>query len=479
MKNFSLALLTDLYQLTMALCYWKEKVHEKKASFTYFFRTSPFKGEYALSAGLTTLIEFIEELRFNEDDISYLKTLKDPAGHPLFPQDFLLYLKEFRFHLDIDAVEEGSVVFPQEPLIRVSGSLLEGQLLETPLLNIMNFQTLIATKASRICKAAEGDEVVEFGVRRAQGMNGALLASRAAFIGGCKSTSHLLAGKHFGIPVRGTQAHSWIMAFDSEKEAFSAFARHMGSNAFFLIDTYDSIQGTKNAIEIAKKEKIDLKGVRLDSGDLAKLSKEVRNLLDRAGFTKTQIMASNELDEHIIKDLKLQGAKIDVWGVGTALVTAKDQPALDGVYKLSMVEDHPGHFSYKMKTTNDLGKATIPGLLNIYRYYEGQHPFQDVIFDEIRSSLPHEARDLRLMDKKISIPSSHYKKLLLPIFRAGKKVYEVPSLSRVQEKARKDLESFDSAVLRFLNPTPYSVALSEDLYQKRVSLLEKYKKFAG
>ncbi|MBI5274576.1 MAG: nicotinate phosphoribosyltransferase, partial [Chlamydiales bacterium] len=269
MQNESLALLTDLYQLTMAYCYWKENIHEKEASFYYFFRKKPFQGEFAVSAGLETLIEFIEKFHFTQDDIAYLASLKGADNDLLFSRDFLDFLATFSFKLNIDAVEEGTIVFPSEPLIRVTGPILHAQLLESPLLNIMNFQTLIATKSARINLAAAPNEVVEFGMRRAQGVDGAITASRAAFIGGCASTSNVIAGKKYNIPVKGTQAHSWVMAFDEEKDAFIAFAKHMPGNSVLLIDTYDSVEGTKKAIEVAKdlrKHGHELLGVRLDSG---------------------------------------------------------------------------------------------------------------------------------------------------------------------------------------------------------------------
>jgi len=311
----SLALLTDLYELTMAYGYWKLGMMERQASFSLSFRRRPFGGNYAIAAGLQTAIEFIEAFRFGESDLTYLEGLKTPNGEYLFEPKFLDYLSKLSLNCDLYAMPEGTPVFPYEPLLFVRGPILEAQILESALLNIINFQTLIATKASRICEAAEGDEVVEFGLRRAQGIDGALSGTRASFVGGCHATSNVIAGKHFGIPVKGTHAHSWIMAFDKEEEAFKAYADVMPNNCIYLVDTYNTIEGVKKAIAVAKTKKEKMLGVRLDSGDLAQLSIEIRKLLDEAGFTDAKIMASNELDEWVIRDLKMQGAKVNLWGV--------------------------------------------------------------------------------------------------------------------------------------------------------------------
>ena len=338
----SLSLLTDFYQLSMAYGYWKLGIAERESVFHLFFRRKPFNGGFAISAGLETVLEFLHGFHYTQTDLAYLEQLNGGDGKPFFDPAFLEYLSKFSFQCDIDAMPEGTPVFPYEPLLRVQGPILQAQLLESPLLNIINFQTLVATKSARICWAARPDPVVEFGLRRAQGIDGALAASRAAFIGGCESTSNVLAGKIYGIPVKGTHAHSWIMAFDDEEESFEAFAQAMPNNCIFLIDTYASIEGVNKAIRVGKNMRdkgVEMIGVRLDSGDLAHLSIEIRKLLDAAGFPDAKIMASNELDEHIIKDLKHQDAKVNVWGVGTNLVTGKDQPALDGVYKISAIKD--------------------------------------------------------------------------------------------------------------------------------------------
>jgi nicotinate phosphoribosyltransferase len=335
----SLALLTDFYQMTMAYGYWKAGLERKEAVFQLFFRKTPFKGGFTIAAGLESVIHFIENFKFDSSDLNYLAQLKGPDGNLYFNEEFLNYLAQLRFTGDIDAIPEGTVVFPYEPLVRVQAPLIECQLLESPLLNLINFPTLVATKAARVCLAANGDSVIEFGLRRAQGIDGALTASRAAYIGGCDSTSNILAGKMFGIPVKGTHAHSWVMVFDEELEAFQTYAKNLPNNCVFLVDTYDTIEGVKKAIQVGqwlRQEGKKMIGIRLDSGDLADLSIKSRALLDQAGFENAVIVASNELDETIISELKRQGAQINVWGVGTNLVTAKDQPALDGVYSFRL-----------------------------------------------------------------------------------------------------------------------------------------------
>lgn len=480
MHNGSLALLTDLYQLSMAYCYWKENIHNQQSVFYHFFRRKPFKGEFAIACGLKTLIDFINDFSFQTDDLDYLASLKDIQNQPLFSQDFLNYLSNFSFELDIDAVEEGSVVFPYEPLIRVKGPILHAQLLESPLLNIINFQTLIATKAVRMHLAANGDEVVEFGMRRAQGIDGAITASRAAFIGGCSSTSNVIAGKLFGIPVKGTQAHSWIMCFDSEEKAFEIFSKHMPGNCVFLIDTYDSIQAAQKVVKIAKgmqSKGLCPIGVRLDSGDLATLSKKVRSILDAEGCQDLKIMASNELDEWIIQDLKHQGAKIDIWGVGTSLVTAKDQPALDGVYKLSMIQDQTGKWIPKMKLTNQLAKVTTPGELQIRRFYQNNQLVADMIYDlntniDSCNKLYHPVNS----NDEYTISSyDHYENLLKNIFAKGQLVYTPPSIEEIQKKCHSSLRKLPSSSLRFLNPEPYFVGLEKNLYHNKLQLIKNFK----
>ena len=349
----SLALLTDLYQLTMSYGYWKTGLDRKEAVYHLFFRRAPFQGGFTVAAGLEAAIDYLENFHFDESDLHYLADLKNSEGGRSFPDDFLDYLFNLKFSCDVDAMPEGTIAFPYEPLLRIKGPLIQCQILESPLLNLINFPTLIATKAARIRIAAKDDQIIEFGLRRAQGIDGSITASRAAYIGGCSATSNVLAGKLFGIPVRGTHSHSWVMVFDDELESFQTLAENMPANSVFLVDTYDSLEGVKKAIQVGKwlkKKGKTLKGIRLDSGDLAYLSIKSREMLDKAGFPDAAIVASNELDETLISDLKRQGAQVGVWGVGTNLVTSKDQPALDGVYKLSALRDPGGPLEIQVKT---------------------------------------------------------------------------------------------------------------------------------
>jgi len=340
------ALLTDLYQITMAYGYWKNNRHDLQATFHLFYRKAPFGESAAIVAGTCPALDYLEKIAFDDKEVLYLASLKGPDGKALFEQGFLDYLQTMQWQLDVEAIPEGSLVFPNEPILRISGPIIQAQLVETALLNIVNFQTLVATKAARICKAAGNDEVLEFGLRRAQGPDGGLSASRAAYIGGCTATSNVLAGFKYDIPVKGTHAHSWVMSFESETEAFDAYAEALPNNVVLLVDTYDTIEGIKKAIQIAKKlhnQGQQLLGIRLDSGDLTELSIAARELLDDAGLPNTKVIASNDLDEYSIHELKKAGAKIDIWGIGTKLVTCYDQPALGGVYKLGNIEDHDGH----------------------------------------------------------------------------------------------------------------------------------------
>jgi nicotinate phosphoribosyltransferase len=471
----SLALLTDLYELTMAYGYWKLGMTNQKAAFSLFFRRRPFQGSFAIAAGLETAIAFIKNFHFEESDLTYLKSLKTYNGKPLFESGFLDYLKSFSFDCDIDAVVEGTPVFPYEPLLIVRGSILHAQLLESSLLNIINFQTLIATKASRICCAAEGDEVIEFGLRRAQGIDGALSGTRASYVGGCHSTSNVIGGKYFGIPVKGTHAHSWIMAFDQEKEAFEAYTEALPDNCIYLVDTYDTVQGVKHAIEVAKEKGSKMLGVRLDSGDLAHLSIEIRKLLDEAGFQDAKIMASNELDELIIRDLKKQGCKINLWGVGTNLITAKDQPALDGVYKLSAIQDEKGNWIPKIKISEQIVKTTNPGILQARRYMNAEGQYLSDMLYEMESLSPSHPEIIDPIDptrQRQIADETKYKDLLIPIFRGGKCVYESPSLQEIRAHTLAELDRFAPAVRRFLYPEPYFVGLEKSVYNRKLELIE-------
>ncbi|CAM4459289.1 MAG: Nicotinate phosphoribosyltransferase pncB2 [Legionellaceae bacterium] len=476
----SLALLTDFYQITMAYGYWKEGIAEQEAVFHLFFRNNPFKGGYSICAGLATAIEYLQDLAFDDDDIVYLASLNDSQNQPLFNPEFLNYLKNLQFDFDIDAIEEGTVVFPQEPLLRVKGPLLQCQLLETTLLNIINFQTLIATRAARICYAAQGEPVLEFGLRRAQGFDGGITASRAAYLGGCAATSNVLAGKLYNIPVRGTHAHSWIMSFDTELESFKAYADALPNQSIFLVDTYNSLEGTKHAIKmgnILKRKGHQLMGIRLDSGDLAYLSIEARKLLDEAGFHNTVIVGSNDLDEHIIADLKAQGARINVWGVGTKLATAFEQPALNGIYKLSALRKPNQAWNYKIKLSEQAIKVTTPGVLNVRRFIDKKRAIADAIYDENLGLAadafiidPSDSTRRKKLPKKVKS-----KDLLVPIFRKGKLVYSIPALEESRHKTIQQLKQFHSAILRFLNPHEYPVGLEEHLHELKTKLILKAK----
>lgn len=476
----NLALFTDLYELTMAYGYWKTGMAKKEAVFHLFFRRKPFQGNFAIAAGLETALNLLKNFHFEASDLAYLETLRGTDDRPLFEKAFLEYLSTFSLKCDIDAVPEGTVVFPYEPILRVQGPIIHAQILESLLLNIINFQSLIATKASRICFAAHPDPVIEFGLRRAQGIDGALSASRASFIGGCPSTSDVLAGKLFNIPVKGTHAHSWIMAFPDEEESFKAWGDVMPNNLIFLIDTYDSIKGAKKAIHVAqalRQKKIQMTGLRLDSGDLAQLSIEVRKLLDEAGFKTAKIMASNELDEYLIAELKRQGAKIDLWGVGTHLVTGKEQPALDGVYKLSAVRDSKtAPWRYKVKISEQLVKVTNPGLLQIRRYSDSTGYAYDLMYDQSQP-LPSKLTAIDPFDPMSTktAASDTYRDLLVPVMREGKIVYDLPSLADIQKYSLAELEKFNPVIRRFLNPPPYFVGLEKTLYDRKLRLIEEIK----
>lgn len=477
----SLALLTDFYQITMAYGYWKASLTNKEAVFHLTFRKSPFQGGFTVAAGLESVVHFIEKFHFDSSDLHYLSTLQKNDGTPLFESAFIEYLSALKFTGSIDAVPEGTVVFPHEPLIRVQSSLIECQLLESPLLNLINFPTLIATKAARICLAAKGDPVMEFGVRRAQGIDGSLTASRAAFIGGCESTSNVLAGKLFGIPVKGTHAHSWVMVFDDELKSFETYAEHMPDNTILLVDTYSTIEGVKKAIRVGHMLKANgkrLVGIRLDSGDLADLSLKSRKMLDDAGFPDAQIVASNELDETIISELKRQGAQIGVWGVGTSLVTAKDQPALDGVYKLSAIRDPMGAWNYKLKLSEQMIKISNPGILQVRRFFSENENLADVIYD-VNIPLEKEYQMIDPLDPthvhhiESGVPS---KDLLIPIFREGKCVYRLPSLKQIQELVKRELAAFPVGIKRFINPHLYTVGMEKRLYDLKIHLIKEARK---
>ena len=472
----SLALLTDLYQLTMAYGYWKLDRAEQRAAFHLYFRRPPFAGGYAIAAGLGPALDYLASFRFDESDIEYLQTLVGNDGKPLFEAEFLGYLKQLRLTCDLDAMEEGTVAFGQEPMLRVCGPILECQILETALLNIVNFQTLVATKAARICHAARGEPVLEFGLRRAQGVDGGLSATRAAYIGGCAATSNVLAGKHFGIPVRGTHAHSWVMSFDDEEEAFERYAEVMPNNCVFLVDTYDTFDGVRRAVDMGKKLRQrghKMIGIRLDSGDLAYLSIEARRILDEAGFSEARIFASNDLDEKIIESLKSQDAKINVWGVGTRLATAFDQPALGGVYKLTALEDAEGQWQPRIKLSEQAIKTTIPGVLQVRRFSSDRGLQGDMIYDEVSGVDPRGLIvDSKDPTRRKKLPhDGSATDLLRPFLRSGKLVAERESLETIRERASSQLDELHSSIRRFLHPHEYPVGLDISLHERRDAMI--------
>jgi len=477
MKKYSV-LLTDLYQLTMAYGYWKSGQQEKEAVFQLFFRKNPFQSGFSVACGLADAIEYLQSFRFDPDELAYLATILGNDGRPLFDAGFLDYLKNLDFCCDIDAIPEGTVVFPGEPLVRVKGPILQGQLLETALLNILNFQTLIATKAARVCHAAEGEPVLEFGLRRAQGIDGGNAASRAAYVGGCAATSNVLAGMRYGIPVKGTHAHSWVMSFETEEEAFTAYAEAMPNNCVFLVDTYNTLEGVKQAVAAGKKLREtghEMVGIRLDSGDLAYLSIEARKILDEGGFPNAAILASNDLDENIIASLKQQGAKIAVWGVGTKLVTAFDQPAMGGVYKLGAIREDNGAWRHCIKLSEQAIKIPNPGIQQVRRFRAGDEFLGDMIYDSVEGvengRLIVDPRDATRV-KQIPVEAAE-EDLLVPIFEKGKLVYHCPEVTEVRNRTLAQLDLFHAGVKRLLYPHEYPVGLETGLHRRKFELIRK------
>ena len=481
----SLALLTDLYQLTMAQGYWKIGAQEKNAVFHLFFRRAPFGGAYTVACGLRTAIEVIESLRFDDGDLEYLATLTGNDDERLFEPDFLEHLRQFSFEGEVEMVREGTLVFPQEPLVRVRGPLLQCQLLETPLLNVVNFQTLIATKASRICRSARGEPVLEFGLRRAHGIDGGVSASRAAFVGGCAATSNVLAGRLFDIPVKGTHAHSWVMSFDTELESFQAYAEAMPNNCVFLVDTYDTLEGVRRATEVGRwlrQRGHEMVGIRLDSGDLTQLSIDARKLLDEAGFPEASIVASNDLSEHSIDELKREGATIGVWGVGTKLATAYDEPALGGVYKLSAIRaDGQSEWDYKVKRSEQAIKSSNPGIQQVRRYIAGGQIQGDVIWDE-GLGVADEVESVDLVDpgqRTTFAQDEEHEDLLQPAFRDGAVVFEREPVTEARARATRELERLGADHTRLDGPARYPVGLERRLYEVKTKLLERAKARQG
>jgi nicotinate phosphoribosyltransferase len=473
----SLSLLTDLYQLTMAYGYWKLGRGDLESVFHLSFRENPFEGGFSIACGLSSAVELIENFHFGSDDLEYLRSIKGNDQKPLFETKFLDFLASLKLTCDIDAIPEGTAVFPHEPLVRVSGPILQCQLLETPFLNLINFPTLIATKAARVCLAAQGDAVLEFGARRAQGIDGTVTASRAAYVGGCAGTSNVLAGKLFGIPVAGTHAHSWVMSFPGELEAFEAYAQAMPNNCTFLVDTYNTIEGVHHAAAVGRKLRARghrLAGIRLDSGDLAYLSIQARRILDEAGFTDASIVASNDLDERLIESLKHQGAKINVWGVGTRLATAYDQPALGGVYKLSAIRDRAdGPWQYKLKLSEQTVKVSTPGVLGVRRYLDTNGFIADAIYD-VGTDVTNGCTIVDPADmtrRKVIAVGTNGEELLVPIFRDGQRVHDPPDVHAARRRTLDQLAQLHPTIKRFDNPHRYPVGLELSLHELKAKLI--------
>ena len=479
MSKRNLTLLTDLYELTMMQGYY-EKGQNENVIFDVFFRQNPCNNGYSVCAGLDQVIDYIKNLHFTYDDVDYLR------GLGIFKEDFLHYLSGFHFSGDIYAIPEGTVVFPKEPLLKVVAPIMEAQLVETAILNIINHQSLIATKTSRIVFAANGDGIMEFGLRRAQGPEAGLYGARAAMIGGCVGTSNVLAGQMFDVPVMGTHAHSWIMSFPDEYTAFKTYAEMYPDNCTLLVDTYDTLKsGVPNAIRVFQEFKDAGKplikyGIRLDSGDLAYLSKEARKMLDEAGFPEATICASNDLDEFLLHDLKMQGAAIDSWGVGTNLITSKDCPSFGGVYKLAAIQNEEGEFVPKIKISENTEKITNPGNKTIYRIYEkasGKIKADLICFaDEVIDP----KQDLLLFDpmdtwKKTKLAGGTYtvREILLPIFKNGECLYKSPTLKEIAAYCREEKDTLWDETKRLFYPHRVYVDLSQKLYAVKQSLLDQ------
>ncbi|EHL19816.1 nicotinate phosphoribosyltransferase [Peptoanaerobacter stomatis] len=470
----NLTMLTDFYQLTMMNGYLKSDKKDEIMIFDMFYRKNPNDGGYTIVCGINEVIDYIENLKFEEEDIQYLKSLNT------FDEEFLKYLRDFKFDGEIYAVEEGTIMFPNEPIIRVKAKAMQAQLVETTILCIINFQTLIATKASRICYSAMGDSVMEFGLRRAQAPDAGLYGAKAAVIGGCIGTSNVLAGQKFDIPVLGTHAHSWIQSFDTELEAFRAYAKAYPTKTVLLLDTYDTLNsGIRNAITVfneLREQGYEPLGVRIDSGDLEFLSKEIRKILDSAGFENVKITASNDLDENTITSLKNQGAQIDIWGVGTKMITSFDWAALGGVYKLcAVVRD--GKMIPKIKISEDPNKINNPGYKNIYRIYDKNDNKAKADLIVLDEEVINENEPLTIFDpihtwKKMTFENFYVKKLLSPLFIDGKCVREKRDIKDIKRYTDEEKESFWIQYRRNKNPQIYKVDLSKKLWNMKNDLLE-------
>lgn len=480
MDRQNLTLLTDLYELTMMQGYFKNESQNETVIFDMFYRTNPMESGYAICAGVEQLIKYIEELHFAPQDIDYLRSLA------IFDEDFLDYLSNFKFSGSIYAIPEGTIIFPREPIVKVIAPIMEAQLVETAILNIMNHQSLIATKTSRVCYAAQGDGIMEFGLRRAQGPDAGTYGARAAMIGGCVATSNVLCGQLFNVPISGTHAHSWIMSFPDEYTAFKKYAELYPNACILLVDTYDSLKsGVPNAIRVFKEMKdagikLGKHGIRFDSGDLAYLSKKARKMLDEAGFPDAIISASNDLDEYLIDSLKVQGAKITSWGVGTNLITSKDWPAFGGVYKLAAVMNEDGVFVPKIKLSENTEKITNPGNKKIYRVYEKESGKIKADLICLENETYDEKDNLLLFDpaepwKKTKMKAGTYtlRELMVPIFTDGKCVYESPAVMNIRTYCQKELDTLWDETRRLVNPHNVYVDLSSKLYDIKIELLDR------
>ena len=464
----NLSLLTDLYQLTMAQGYWHQGIAEREACFHLTFRRCPFRGSYAIACGLADAIDLLENLAFEEDDLAWLGTLTGNDSQPLFDPGFLAWLGSQRFTCNVDAMPEGTLVFPHEPLLRVTGPLALAQLVETPLLTLLNFQTLLATKAARICRTADRP-VLEFGLRRAQGIDGGLSASRAAWVGGVAGTSNVLAGRLYNIPVKGTHAHSWVMVFEDEVEAFSRYAEALPNNCVFLVDTYDTLEGVRRACTVGHRladQGHRLVGIRLDSGDLGFLAHEARRILDEEGFTDARIVASNDLDEHRIGELKAWKAPIDQYGVGTRLVTAHDQPALGGVYKLSALRDADGRWQPRIKRSNSPLKTSWPGVQQVRRFFDRESGLLlgDLLYDEVLGvetlpeGVPADADSVDVLE---------------PVLRQGVRVRALADLPTARARCQNSLDRLPARHQGLAGADTYPVHREAQLVAVRDALLQQ------
>lgn len=480
MDRQNLTLMTDLYELTMMQGYFRNKDQNETVIFDAFYRNNPLDSGYAICAGLEQVIQYIKNLHFAKEDIEYLASLD------MFDAEFLDYLKEFKFTGSVYAIPEGSVMFPREPMIKVIAPIMQAQLVETAILNIVNHQSLIATKTSRVCFAARGDGIMEFGLRRAQGPDAGTYGARAAMIGGCIGTSNVLAGQLFDVPVKGTHAHSWIMSFPNEYTAFKAYSEIYPNACLLLVDTYDTLKsGIPNAIRVFQEMRdagVELKnyGIRLDSGDLAYLSKKARRMLDAAGFPDAIISASNDLDEYLIDSLKVQGATITSWGVGTNLITSKDCPSFGGVYKLAAVRDKNGKFIPKIKLSENSEKVTNPGNKTIYRIYEKESGKIKADLICLADEVFNETEPLLLFDplepwKKTKLAAGSYtlREMMVPVFIDGECVYESPKVMDIREYCQKELDTLWPETRRLVNPHRVYVDLSAKLYDTKINLLDQ------